>query len=29
MAKDTIYKRIYETQFFEKASEKILEEDME
>jgi ATP-binding cassette subfamily B protein len=29
MAKDTIYKRIYETQFFEKASEKVFEEDVE
>jgi len=29
MAKDTIYKRIYETQFFEKAPEKILKEDVE
>jgi len=29
MAKDTIYKRIYETQFFEKAPEKILEGDAE
>jgi ABC-type multidrug transport system fused ATPase/permease subunit len=29
MAKDTIYKRIYETQFFEKVSEKVFEEDVE
>jgi len=29
MAKDTIYKRVYETQFFEKAPEKIPEEAME
>jgi len=29
MAKDTIYKRIYETQFFEKASERVFEEDVE
>jgi ATP-binding cassette subfamily B protein len=29
MAKDSVYKRIYETQFFEKASGKIFEEEME
>jgi ATP-binding cassette subfamily B protein len=29
MAKDTIYKRIYETQFFERAPEKIPKEDIE
>jgi ABC-type multidrug transport system fused ATPase/permease subunit len=29
MAKDGVYRRIYETQFFEKAHGKILEEDME
>jgi hypothetical protein len=29
MARDTIYKRIYETQFFEKASEKVFAEDVE
>jgi ABC-type multidrug transport system fused ATPase/permease subunit len=29
MAKDSVYRRIYETQFFEKGSEKILEEETE
>jgi ABC-type multidrug transport system fused ATPase/permease subunit len=29
MAKDSVYKRIYETQFYEKAPGKILEEDVE
>jgi ATP-binding cassette subfamily B protein len=29
MAKDSVYKRIYETQFFEKASGKIFEEEVE